>query len=496
MSAAIARQAGLMLQAPWQWRRNDGGLWALRLYGALMALLLGGPAVAALVWMPLRAAWTMTGVLAFLALAWVWCIQFGALLRLDHPHTAHAVPGHPRALRVTTLGLWGALVALCGAASALGAALLLGDGLRFGLAVATGAGTILLLLAMAMRWWWVWIPLCLGPTFIPVPGWNNIVFGSWAWMRQQWLDQPLGATLLVLAMQGLLLTLVFGSGNARHAVAYASRERMRRSAAAGAAGQKPTLAAYGRWAEWLGLPWQRLSDAWLAHVCRQASARPASVMARAEIVLHGPQHWVRHVSTVLMVQMVLALCFVFVTGLTGLSARLMLDNGRAGLAIGLTSMALSGLVSLPGALWMSRREQALLRLVPGMPQGAALNRAVAWRLMRHCLAVWAALLPAGVTMVWAGQGLPFVAFVAMALPMSAWLWCDVSRLRAARPATAFAPILLCMASGGLSLFVLSRQADALLPWAVGLILLTAGLLSWRWRRLAQFPPALPAGRLS
>jgi len=496
MKASAWRQAPLMLLAPWQWRRNDGKPWVRRLSDALWLLLLGAPAVAALWWKPPLAAWTSVGVCALLGLTFVWGLQFSALQRLDHPHAAHTVPGHTRALRTAALGLWLAIVALCGGVSALGAWMLLGHGLRVGLVVAVGVGTLLLLLALAIRWWWVWIALSVGPTFLGVAAWRNLVFGSWAWMQQQWQAQPLAVTLGVLLLQGLWLQDLFGSGDAGHARAYASRERFRKITAASAAGQKPVLAAYGRWGEWLGLPWQRLSDAWLAHACRRATVGPRSVMARAEIVLHGSQHWVRHLSTALMVQAVVVLCFVLTISLTGLDVTVLLEGGRVGISIGLTSMALTAVMSLPGALWQSRREQALLMLLPGMPQGVALNRALAWRQMRHCLWVWASLLPALSAMVWAGKGLTTLAFIAIALPMSAWLWRDVSRQRAARPAGAFGPVMLCVLAGAASMALLTRQPDALLPWAAGVLLLTASLLVWRWRRLLRLPQALPAGRLA
>ena len=496
MSVSVQAQAARLLLAPWQWRRNDGSLWAMRLYGTLVLLLLGVPAVAALVWMPPRAAWAVVGGCVALAVSLVWGVQFNALLRLDHPHAAHAVPGHMRAVRVTALGLWLALVAFCGAVSAVAGTLLAGQGLHTGLVVAAAAGTLLTTLALAIRWWWVWIPLCVGPSFFGVGVWRSLVLDSWAWMQQQWQAQPLLLTLAALAVQALVVTGLFGQGDARHVRAYAGREHWRKLTAASAAGQRPGLAAYGRWGEWLGHPWQRLADAWLAHVCRHAAARPPSVMARAEVVLYGGQHWVRQLSTGLLVQVAVALCLWLVAVLAGVDILKSLQAGRVGISIGLTTMALSAVVSLPGAVWLSRREQALLMLLPGMPQRAALNRAVAWGQMRYCLGVLAVLLPALVAMVWAGQGLVTAAFVAMTLPASAWLWRDVSRQRATTPAAAFLVMLPCVVAGALSMALLDAWPDAVWPWAAAVLLLTAGLLAWRWRRLDRFAPALPAGRLA
>ncbi len=416
---ATAAQVQVMLLAPWQWRRNDGSLWSLRLYGAVLVLLLGVPAVAALGWMEPRPAWAAVGVLASLGLILVWGLQFGALLRLDHPHAAHTVPGHPRALRVTALGLWLATVALCGLCALVGAALLLDNGPRFALAVVLVSATVLTLVAAALRWWAVWLLLSLAGAFSGVAAWRALALDTWGWLHAHWQAQPLGVTLLVLGAQGLLLSGLFGGGGAGHARAYASRERQRKSMAASATGDKPTLAAYGRWGEWLSLPLLHVADVWLAHVCRHAKATPRSVIARIEVVLHGNQHWLGQVIAMALVQALVLLGFLLAMRLSGADMAVLLEGGRVGISIGLTSMAINGSITLRGALWRSRREQALLMLLPGMPQGAALNHAVAWRLMRHCLWSWLALLPAVAAMLWAGQAIHLLPFLAMALD---WLF--------------------------------------------------------------------------
>jgi hypothetical protein len=213
------------------------------------------------------------------------------------------------------------------------------------------------------------------------------------------------------------------------------------------------------------------------------------------VVLHGPQHWVRFLSTGLLVQGLVAACLLVTVGLTGASLQGLLDGGHVGISIGLTSMALSAVMTLPAALWHSRREQALLVLLPGMPQGAVLSRAVAWRQLRQGLWTWAVILPALATMLWAGHEKSVLTYLAVALPVSAWMWRDASRLREARPSAAVGPMLLCLVAGGLSAFLLSRWPAAWLPWLLVVLVLTAGLLAWRWRRMASLPQALPAGRL-
>jgi hypothetical protein len=496
MRPSTGQQVRLLLSVPWQWRRNESGPWALRIFAAVAALLLLVPAVAALVWMPPRHGAAVAGALVFLAVVLGWGLQVGVLLRLDHPHAAHTVPGHATALRLATVVLWLALAGGCGALAALAAGWLEGSALNWALLAVAGAATALFLLALAIRWWWLWVPLSLGPALMGVDVWRMGVLGGGRWLHQQWQVQPLSLTLALLVVQGLLLPMVFGRGDGHHARVYAGRDQLRKLTAAGAAGKQPALAAYGRWGEWLGLPWQGLADAWLARVCRRARATPRSAMDRAEVVLHGAQHWVRFLSTGLLVLGVVGLCLVATIRLSGVDLPVLLKGGHVGISIGLTIMALNAVMTLPAALWHSRREQALLVLLPGMPQGAALTRAVAWRQLRQYLWTWAVVLPALAAMVWAGQGLGLVAYAAMALPMSAWMWRDASRLREARPAAAFGPVLLCLLAGTLSAFLLSRVPGALLPWLLTVLAATVGLLVWRWQRMVVLPRALPAGRLA
>lgn len=498
MSSA-AHPALAMLRAGWQWRRNDGSLWALRLYALVLALLFGVPAVAALLWLPPHQAALSVGALAVTGLCLAWGAQFAALLRLDHPHAVHGVPGYARALRTAALGPWAVLVAVSATVAGLGAALLqvgdIGTCWRLALGVALAIGTLLLFVAAAMRWWGLWVVASVVPVFFSVHAWRHFMAGLGGWALQLWQAQPLGSTLGVLLAQALLLCAVFGNGQAAHARAYARRERSRRVSALVAAGQSPPLASYGPWGEWLSLPGQKLADAWLRHCLRRAQPQPGSVMDRAELVLHGSQHWVRQLAVLLFVQLSVAASIVVTAALVGLRPELLLAQGRGGITIGLSFMAFSVILALPGALWASRREQGLLMLLPGMPQGAALNRALAWRQARHCLLLWLALLPAVASVLWAGQAPPTLALLGMVLPLGAWLWRDHARMQGPRPVTVLPPLVLCLPAGALSMFLLSRHPAALGPWALGVLALTAALLAWRWRVLQRLPQALPVGRL-
>ena len=495
MSAAVHTQAALMLRAPWQWSRNDGRLGVFWVCAGLAAGVVGVPALALMFWVPERLASVWLGVLGAVALLVVWAVQFAALLRLDHPHPARFVVGHGRALRAAALGLWLALVAFVGVVATLALQQPGGEPMRALLLVVMAAGATFLYVAMALRWWVLWLVIWFVFPFFGHPWVRAALQPVVVFLADHWQAQPALWTVLALLAMATTLVNLFGRADATHARGYASRENFRKIASAGATGQKPLLAVYGRWGELLGSPFQRMADAWLTHVTRCASPHRASVMARAEVVLHGTQHWVGLVGSMAVVQLlVLSALYVLMRSVAPELPKPW-AGAQVGMGIGLASMVIAPLISLPGSLWGSRREQALLVLLPGMPQGAALNRALAWQQMKHFARVWVATLPALVAVAWWSNSLLVWAFAAAALPPTVMLCRDVSRLRA--PGSRV--VLICVQFTGLcvvSLLLDRWQPALLLPWALGWVLLTAALLAWRWRKLAHWPQALPAGRLA
>ena len=485
-------QAALMLRAPWQWQRNDGRPSALRI---CVWLVLGVPTLALILFVPDGMAKALLGLLAVSGLLGVWGMQFWALLRLDHPHPARFVAGHGRALRATALGLWLAMVAFVVFVAALAFFGPVG-GYPGLLLAALVAGAVLLCMAWAMRWPWLWVAIWLPFPFIDQPAVLLALKPVAFLLQEHWQAQPLLWTLLLLLAMAVALVNVFGNGDAAHARAYAKRERFRTIASAGAVAQKPALAAYGRLGEVLGRPFQRLADAWLERVTHRANTRIGSVMARAAVVLHGTQHWVRQLSAAVLMQVVVVACLALVSQASPAYLAAAFKSGHVGMGIGLSSIAIGPLLSLHGSLWGSRREQILLMLLPGMPQGTALNQAMARQQIKHYLLVWTALLPAFAALAHWGQA-PYVwGFAGAGLPMAALLWRDVSTLRAPSPVAVFLTYLLGLGIGMLSMLLLRWQPALLLPWAVGVLAVTAGLLAWRWRLLSAWPQALPAGRLS
>jgi hypothetical protein len=492
--------AWLALKAPWQWARQPDARWARALLPAVLALgLLGALASGVSGTLPPRVATIVALLLAGTGLLALWGQQFAALLRLDHPHAARLVPGHGTALRRAAVALWLVLVAVCAVVAAVVASAMATPVAVLAQAVqltALGAGGAMLYVAAALRWWWLWVLAWLLPLPPHVPLLADVVRAAWDALRGPWIAAPWLATALGLAALGVALVSIFGRGDAAHARGYAARERMRRAFEASSAGQAPGAEAYGPWAERLGRPWRRLADAWLARTTDRARPGTAGVLARADIVLLGPQHWLRQVAVMLPLLAMLLLVGGAAILWGGVPPRDLLRHAAFGSGIGLTCMLVGMATGWSGALWTSRREQALLMLLPGMPQGVALNRALAGRHARAFALMVVALLPFFLATAWASDSWHPLAMPAVALTLVAWLWRDASRLRGPTPAGAALPYFVCLLLGGGSAALLREQPGWTLPWLLAWAAITVTLLAWRWSRLARWPQALPAGRLA
>ena len=489
----LTQQVTVFLGAPWQWQRNQGGMGRFWMLAAL--LLLGGMAGAVWFSMPRPLAWVLGGALGACVVLATWGTQFYALLRLDHPHAARLVPGHSRALRSAALGLWLAVVLVCGIATAI-APSLPGSPTQRMLLGAVASGAALLYVAMALRWGGLWLAVWLVPWLLQQPRVEAAVRPLWNGAQAQWHEAPVYFSVLALLATAAALTQLFGRADSAHARAYDRREATHKSLWAAFTGQRLTAAERGHNKAAMGLRFWRGTDAWLAHTIRHADSGRRSVMARAEVVLYGDQHWVGMASGCVVALIALGVIAVMLNTLGYLDLAGMGEPGFIALAIGFSTLSLSSLFAARGAVWASRREQALLMLLPGMPQGVTLNQALARQQIKSYLLLWVATMPLTLAVAWWADMPYLLGYAAAAVPLAASLWRDLSRTQSPHPLSALLPLGLFMAVGLLSMLLLRWQPTLLLPWALGLLALTAALLAWRWRRLSQWPQALPAGRLS
>jgi len=487
-----ASRTSQILLAPWR-QRNLALRWPRRLLwsGALLTVI----AVIALLPSAQRGL-AIAGMLdATLQLLWAMLVP--SLLEQNHPTLARLVPGHLDRLRRTALAAWAAC-------AGLGSLLLW---LALPVAVSLPALLPALLLAhaalgvylfWAMRFWPLWFLAWLLPATFNALHLSRHLQALWVALGQCWQEQSTLMTLLGLSLLAGLLAKGLDAGHAAHRRRYDATQRMRLAmrgqfAAAVTADSNPWGRAVPRR---LSLPDHAIA-AWLRHLLAQANTTPRSVMSRAEVVLHGPHHWLRQGVSTLLVLMVVATCFAAVLAFIDPQFSVHWRSGAFGMAIGLMSMGINPAFMLPAMLWHSRREQALLRLLPGMPQGQALNRAVARLQLRHTLTAWLLCTLAQGLLAWVA-GYPAALVLAMAalpvcvawpLPAPAWLRAP-GGLQAIVP---FAAYLLLVAA----LMGLHRGLElplwTLAVLSIGLSLFVGG---WRWRRLLAAPAALPAGRLA
>lgn len=481
MNAATSSQ---MLLAFWR-QRDPESVWSRRALAALMPL---GIAIG-LYLAPERWPLLLAGNAALL-LAVLWLAVVGSLMLQNHPHVARFVPGHVRKLREAAVASWAAATLCCALLlwlflprmPSLPAVLLL-------------AAATLVFTAWAVRQWQLWFLLSFVPLLLFGAGLDKRLAPLWRALHELWTAQPWSVLALSLLAMGWSLTRLFGDGDEGHRVSYACRERMRNAMRDGTGGKRG-MGMFGRPGELLGRPFEHAASAWLAHVLARARPEARSVMRRAEIVLHGQQHWLRQGMGALLALTIAVLSFVVAFTLAGGGLQDNWTKGAYGMAIGIASMGFNPSFALPGMLWHSRREQALMRLLPGMPQGAALNRAVAWLQLRHALVAWALTTAALALLAWAANDPYLLCLAFAALPLGAVCLLRVpARMKAPSSWTAALPVFVFIA-GGWGLYALHQTLDLPLAALAGACLgasLALGL--WRWRAVCRAPLALPAGRL-
>ena len=135
---------------------------------------------------------------------------------------------------------------------------------------------------------------------------------------------------------------------------------------------------------------------------------PAASMGRLNLLLAGPSHWARQVGVGLLIVLVVVLPLALLMAWLppSKSGKDPMSAMRFGLCMGLFSVALNPLMQLSGALVARRREQGLLTLAPGVPQGAALRDAWSAYLVRQFFIGWGlcAAFALGLMLAFAGPG--------------------------------------------------------------------------------------------
>jgi len=499
MHRADSSSLAHVLASPWQQRRNAGG--GLRGMAIVVALCFAAP-VGLAVWSlfcdpasleRVRQAIVASGLVGAGALVVVaWAMLVGNVLQQNHPTMARLVPGHVARLRAALLVAW-AVVVLAAAA---------GPGFAFGapLAWACETGLALAVLTAALRWPVLWAIGLVGPFVAPrllaTHEADRLLDTLHAtWVREDWL-----LTAVVLTAGALVMVAAVRSGGSRHRAGYAASRALGRSMGLcsgdvdGSAADLPMPAGLRAIA--------RRPYAWWTD--RLLARRDSPVMARLLVGLGPATHWTTRIRD--------GALFVLVGG--GLCAIVAALAGREfgalvapWLSFSLLTGACTPALQAVARLHQTRREQALLVLLPGVPRGARLNRWLAWRMsvvfvvaalcggaLAAALNVFAEAIQPGVVNRSTG-GMALALFPAL-LPQVAWQWRPWSRLRGATGFEMSMPGLAPVLLGLVALLLHQVTGAGYLAIGVAFAAVALPYCAWRWHRMADEPTALPVGRLA
>jgi hypothetical protein len=467
-SSAIAR----ILASPFQQRINGDSAW-----GAIVVIVLCLAAPAGLlVWSlvaeaslapELRYRAAVSGAIAAVALLIAaWMMLVGNLLQQNRPAMARLVPGHVARLRTALLVAW----ALAVLAIAAGPGFVFGDPLAWACAAAAG----LALWAASLRWPVLWVPgFLLVFVVVPTLTWEGPT-GTTEFLQAQWRHAPWLLTAIVAtAGAAALAALVSEDGRGPQALHDAGRS--------------------------LGRPYA----AWLT---RQLAHGDASVSSRLLLGLGPAVHWTMRIRHGLVF---VAVCGGICAVVVGLAAFLGRDlhGVLPWLSFSLLTGASTPALQAAAQLYKTRREQALLVLLPGVPRGARLNRWLAWQMsvlfvvsalggfvLAGALDLLAETLDKGLVQRSGGGDITAAIAVAL-LPQVVFQWRAWARQRVAS-AQEFVPSLAPFLLGGAALMLHLWAGVAYLPMGLALMALAIAYCAWRWWRMGSEPTAMPIGRLA
>lgn len=469
------------------WRQRDlhrpWGRW-------LIAGLAGLSVVAGLVFFDGAKRWLLPTLVGLLLIHIGWMVVGSSLQEQNHPTAARFVPGHVRALRQAALVGW----LLCTGTSTL---LLWAsiDGFLRWQTLLLGNAAAAAFTIWAARAWWLWLCATFYAPLLGVfqarlaPVWQSI-FQLWGQHTDALL--ALGLVTLALLVQG-----VFGEGDERHRRRYERQSRIRQAQALQLEGKATRPTDLFTSLERFARPFDALPQAWFRHLLRRAdNGSRTSVMARLEVVLQSNQHWTYQLVAAASILAFFALSVLLLLTFTAMTMQDLLTHGAMGMGIGIGGMAINPILTR-ATFWQTRREQALLVLLPGVPQGRRLNRAVAWMTLRHAAVAIALTAAALVPLALVADKMLLLWLPLCAVPCATWAaTASPARIRQPSALSSVAPVLLFYLLAMLA-WVATVVLDLPLGPAAAVVLggsLAFGL--WRWQRLANEPVALPTGRLA
>lgn len=410
-SSAWAPHASLLRQ-PWQARRNRRSWLSL----SLVPVLALGVALAMGTAMRLRAGGVlMMGGLVLLVI--LWHLQVEGLIRQNRHAWARLVPGHAQALQRSLL--------------------------LQGLSV-TALAVLLISLGSSLQLRWLW--LCL--IFVVMLAWlvreplGWIAFGLLSPMlgempriTQQLASLPWGAQLLGLGTLVLLLAACAGQGGPWHRWVDGRQRRLQRSVDALSRGEPVSAADQGRVSRAAARCFDWPQRLWRRRVIAAGPRLPVATRLGVALGTGGA------VPLLLWLAFSISAVLALMLKAREVPWELFAEGGRLGVSIGAFSLLAAALNGRLASLWVRRREQALMLLLPGCPSGAEvalLERR--WRAQAVLLWVGLTVLALAVTRFGSAAVSEHVMFAALlCLPMPWVAQWRARRLRAAPSPWVFGP---------------------------------------------------------
>jgi hypothetical protein len=400
-----------IVRLSWQ-AHTQPGAWRYAL-GFVVLLMAPTTGIALAMGQGTGAALAANGLLVLAALAWLAC---DGLWTQNTPTLARLLPGQVRAMQELLVLLVFVLAAL--------AALLLHAWLGLGWRGFWAAMLVLLMVVAVQREPWLWILAWLGFS------------GVWALGPVRGLIDGLAAAPVPLQLAAalgcaLLLAASIGRGGRWHHASQARRLRGQAGWQAMKEGRPMPVAMMPEWQLRLKGLFVWPQQWWRRGLLSQPPA--SHPLARLELGMGIGGLWAIQLWVLALIALALGTAVAVLSVVRpSIDGSLVIHHARFGLSIGAFSMLAGSLHTHLSMLWSRRRDQALLVLMPGLPQGAELSAGLEQRWRRQYLLQWALLTLAVLGLAAFGEPrtLSFVAAsAACVLPLVWWVQHAQRRLR-------------------------------------------------------------------
>jgi hypothetical protein len=481
---STATQAIAVLKSAIQEQRNLGIQWLSWGLG-LLAVVVGAAIAIFADSINLDKRFLLIGLstgMIFGVLGWMWWMYIVSnALRQSVTAVSRLVPAQRSAVAYALTLVW---LLLCGGATAA-LSLVAGKGLVAWLI----CSVILSFYIAALRYpvsWFIWV-LCL---VTPALGLSTWFITAYEWVNTA--SNSLGQSIALVLLSLLLWCVVLITVLSRRSV-----EQLRSSPF-----KLASIKGTGGWSTALRNPqqsfiFQRSELSWVVNAWARASTRATAPLARRLSLSLG------HIFNPLA--FAIQAFFVVVVLIVIFSVMSLHEKPSANLEQILSMFCIifiGGFLSTSvQALWQTRREQALMCLLPGVPRGQALNQLLFSMLIRRHIAS-SLISVAGIVVLlglFTSAWIEVLATAGMALLVIIFLCAysgliDYSSYKGPNGA-----LMVLNMFGGMCLWQLlklARDSGYLTPTAILTLLYAIGIFAWRWRVMSSAPQAWPTGRLA